>query len=183
MFKHILVAVDGSAPANRGLDSAIDLAVDQRAILHILHVVDSTPITIGLAGEMPPVYLDALVKAFRNEGRKILTKAELVARDRGVNALPALVESRGTPVADTILRQAKKQKADLIVLGTHGRRGIRRILLGSDAETVLRKARVPVLLVRATDAAKRSPRARLVKAASGKPVPTLKRRQMAHARA
>ena len=181
MFKHILVAVDGSAPANRGLDSAIDLAVDQHAILHILHVVDGTPITIGLAGEMPPVYSDALVKAFRDEGRKILTKAEMVARGRGVNVLPVLVESSGRLVADTILHQAKKQKADLIVLGTHGRRGIRRILLGSDAETVLRESRVPVLLVRGTEPAKRSPRARPASSASVKPAKTSKRRQSARA--
>lgn len=183
MFEHILVAVDGSAPANRGLELAIALAADQHALLHILHVVDSTPITIGLAGEMPSAYLDRLVKAFRDEGRTILTKAKAVARDRGVNALPALVESSGRPVADTILHQAKKHKADLIVLGTHGRRGIRRILLGSDAETVLRESRVPVLLVRATDAARRSTGPRPVKATSRKSVPTRKRRPTAHARA
>jgi hypothetical protein len=84
---------------------------------------------------------------------------------------------------NTILHEAKKKKADLIVLGTHGRRGIRRILLGSDAETVLRESRVPVLLVRATEPAKRSHRARPAKAASGEPVPTPKRRQTAHTRA
>lgn len=130
---------------------------------------------------MPPVYSNALVKAFRDEGRKILTKAEMFARRRGVNVLPVLVESSGRPVADTILRQAKKQKADLIVLGTHGRRGIRRILLGSDAEAVLRESRVPVLLVRATEPAKRSPRALPAHSASVKPAKTSKRRQSARA--
>ena len=183
MFKHILVAVDGSAPANRGLNSAINLAADQHAILHILHVVDSTPITVGLAGEMPTVYLDSLVKAFRDGGRIVLAKAESLARNRGADVLSALVESSGRSVADTILHEAKKKKADLIVLGTHGRRGIRRILLGSDAESVLRESCVPVLLVRATEPAKRSRRARPAKAASVKPAPTPTRRQTADTRA
>jgi nucleotide-binding universal stress UspA family protein len=55
----------------------------------------------------------------------------------------------GGPAADVIVREAKKQRADLIVLGTHGRRGMRRLVLGSDAEQVVRMSPVPVLLVRA----------------------------------
>ena len=64
---------------------------------------------------------------------------------------PLLVETRGQTVAHAILGQAQKTKADLIVLGTHGRRGLSRVLMGSDAEAVVREARVPVLLVRARE--------------------------------
>lgn len=65
----------------------------------------------------------------------------------GVKAEPALAEGRGRLVSDVILDDAKKWRADLIVMGTHGHRGFKRLLLGSDAERVLRDAPVPVLLV------------------------------------
>ena len=82
-------------------------------------------------------------------GRKVLTKAEAVARAAKVDVKALLVESKGGTIADAILAQARKLRADTIVLGTHGRRGLRRALMGSDAEAVLRDSRVPVLLVRA----------------------------------
>lgn len=69
-----------------------------------------------------------------------------------------MFETMGGRVADVIVREARKWKADLIVMGTHGRRGIGRVVLGSDAEAVLREARVPVLLLRAPDPKKRPPR-------------------------
>src|ERR1700685_3514197 len=67
---------------------------------------------------------------------------------RGVKLKPVLVEKFGGLVADVIISQAKKQRADLIVLGTHGRRGVTRLVMGSDAEGVVRRSPVPVLLVR-----------------------------------
>jgi len=72
------------------------------------------------------------------------------------------VETAGYGVADVILKQAKKTRADLIVMGTHGRRGVARLVMGSDAEGVVRGAPVPVLLVRSADKA-RSPAKRKYK--------------------
>ncbi|HVO91178.1 MAG TPA: universal stress protein [Casimicrobiaceae bacterium] len=157
MFRRILVTVDGSPTSMRGLKAALDLALDQRASLDVLHIVDDMAITPALSvGYAPANYIESILQSLRDGGRKILAKAEALARDRGVEARPLLVETRGQTVAHAILQQARKQKSDVIVLGTHGRRGIRRILLGSDAETVVRESPVPVLLVRGVASPRRA---------------------------
>ena len=151
MFKQILVAIDGSPTGNRGLKAAMELASSHAASLTVLHVVDDMQSVsyIGDMGYVPADYVDKLLDDLRAAGRKILAKAEGAARAAGVETKSLLVESRGGSIADAILAQARKLRADTIVLGTHGRRGLRRALMGSDAEAVLREARVPVLLVRA----------------------------------
>jgi nucleotide-binding universal stress UspA family protein len=150
MFKQILVAIDGSATGNRGLTAAVDLASSRAATLTIVHVVDDMQSVsfIGDMGYVPADYLDKVIDDLRARGRKLLAKAESVARERSIDVKTVLVETRGGTIADAILAQARKLRADTIVLGTHGRRGLRRALMGSDAEAVLREARVPVLLVR-----------------------------------
>lgn len=151
MFKQILVAIDGSPTGNRGLKAAIELASGHAASLTVIHVVDDMQSVsyIGDMGYVPADYVDKLLDDLRANGRKILAKAEGAAHAAGVDAKTLLVESRGGSIADAILAQARKLRADTIVLGTHGRRGLRRALMGSDAEAVLRDSRVPVLLVRA----------------------------------
>lgn len=166
MFRRILVAVDGSVAARRALRAAVRLAADQRARLIALHVIDE------LAWELPPrdrsarrtwdAYLDAL----RANGRRVLKHAETVARNGDVKCETVMTDSEGKYVADAILAQARLLRADVLVLGTHGRRGMRRVLLGSDAESVLRQARIPVLVVRAQERAKR---ARAVARPRGRP--------------
>ncbi|MGE5168999.1 MAG: universal stress protein [Rudaea sp.] len=158
MFKQILVAVDGSPTSNRGLKAAIGLAADQHASLAIVHVVD-TMASMAYVGDMsyvPASYVDDMLEDLRANGRRILAKAESQARDAGVEAKTFLVETKGGTVAEAILAQARKARADVIVLGTHGRRGLSRVLMGSDAETVLREARIPVMLVRAPETAART---------------------------
>lgn len=155
MFVQVMVAIDGSAASNRGLKAAIGLAADQRASLTVVHVVDDMA-GVSYVGDMsyvPASYVDDLLEELRANGRRILAKAEAGARASGVAARTLLVETKGATVAEAILAQARKVRADVIVLGTHGRRGLRRVLMGSDAETVLREARVPVLLVRSPEAA------------------------------
>jgi nucleotide-binding universal stress UspA family protein len=156
MFKTILVALDGSATSNAGLRSALELASDQQAKLVGLHVIDDASMAVNLeGGYLPASYIDTLYDSLRKSGQAILTKAQATARAAGVEITPILVESRGQTVAQAILQQARKSKADAIVIGTHGRRGVARILMGSDAEQVLREARVPVLIVRSPVRAKR----------------------------
>jgi nucleotide-binding universal stress UspA family protein len=136
------------------------LAADQRAVLLALHVVDDSPMAVTFDGSyLPANYVDSFYEALRENGRKILAKAEALAQGSSVDLRPVLVEARGRTVADAIVQQARKLKADVIVVGTHGRRGLRRVLMGSDAEAVVREAQVPVLLVRAPEHAKRKPRA------------------------
>ena len=150
MFKRILVAIDGSPTAQRGFKVALDLAAEQRAVVHALHVVDDMGIVPSLdGGYIPSTLIDTYTQALRDKGRKTLDKVVTQARASGVALEPALVETMGQGVAQAILKHARKVKADLVVLGTHGRRGLRRVLLGSDAEAVVREATVPVLLVRA----------------------------------
>jgi nucleotide-binding universal stress UspA family protein len=151
MFKRILVAVDGSPTSNRGFKVAVALAKSLGAKLVVLHVIDERAVGIGLSasGYVAPAYVEDVIAALRDAGRKVLAKAQREAKTQGQAIDAHLVESLGDGVAQTILRQARKIKPDLIVLGTHGRRGLARVVVGSDAETVLREATVPVLLVRA----------------------------------
>jgi len=156
MFKTILVALDGSATSNAGLRSALELAGDQQARLVGLHVIDDASMAVNLeGGYLPASYIDTLYDSLRKSGQAILVKAQALARAAGVEMAPILIESRGQTVAHAILQQARKTKADVIVIGTHGRRGVARILMGSDAEQVLREARVPVLVVRSPERAGR----------------------------
>jgi nucleotide-binding universal stress UspA family protein len=155
MFKQVLVAIDGSSTATRGLKAAIGLASDQRAALTVLHVIDNVASVayVGDMGYIPADYVDTLLADLRANGRKLLAKAEALARDNGVTAKTVLVESKGHAISDVIVREARKARAEVSVLGPHGRRGLRRVLMGSDAEAVLRESRVPVLLVRAPERA------------------------------
>jgi nucleotide-binding universal stress UspA family protein len=150
MFEQILVAIDGSPTGNRGLKAAIGLAAEKKGTLTIVHVVNdlSAVAQVGDSTYMPAAYVDDMLEELQKHGRKVLAKASVLARASGVEPVERLVESRGGSVADAILAEAKKRRADVIVLGTHGRRGLQRMLMGSDAEAVLREARVPVLLVR-----------------------------------
>lgn len=151
MFRRILVPVDGSPCANRGLRAAIDLARDQKAAVVLLHVVDETVVAQSLAAVdyVPEGGIEALVGALRQAGKKILARAEATLAKAGIPATSVLGETMGQPVADAIVAHARKARADVIVLGTHGRRGLARVVMGSDAEGVVRMSPVPVLLVRA----------------------------------
>jgi nucleotide-binding universal stress UspA family protein len=149
MFKRILVAVDGSATSNAGLRAAVALAADQRSTLAVVHVIDLTPPVVGPeAAFYLPSYIDDYEAALVKGGRKLLDKAVALARAAGVRAEPRLARTRAGTVAAAVLGEARKAKADVIVLGTHGRRGLRRVVMGSDAEAIVRQSRVPVLLVR-----------------------------------
>ena len=145
-YRRILVAVDGSATSMRGLREAIRLAKDDRAQLFIVHVVNELYAFADLEGLTAGM---DIVPALREGGRRVLAKAMAVADKEGIRAKTLMRETPGGAAADLIVREARKQRADLIVLGTHGRRGLRRAVLGSDAEQVVRRSSVPVLLVRA----------------------------------
>lgn len=145
MYKKILVPVDGSPASLRGLGEAISLARDQGAEILLLHVVDEWPVA---AGDVAAVNLDAGSKALREAGAELLRKAEKQVRDAGITVQTALLEELGVSVGECIVQRARQWPADLIVCGTHGRRGLSRLLLGSSAEYVLRHSPVSVLLLR-----------------------------------
>ena len=147
MYKRILVAVDGSKISNLALKEAIRLAKEQRAALRLIHVVDVMPAYITM-GEVP-YSIDVYQKSMREAGRKVLAacaakaKAGRVKFDTKFVAIASLT----TRIWDVINKDAKRCRADLIVIGTHGRRGFNRLFLGSVAEGVIRLAEKPVLVI------------------------------------
>ncbi len=145
MYKRILVPLDGSEAATLGLKEAIKLAKDHKVQIRLLHVVDESPAVSPYT--YGAVYED-IVAQMRRNGESVLANAEHEARKAGVTVDTRLVEAIGEPCGLQIMREADAWSADLIVCGTHGRRGIRRLLMGSDAEYVVRHTRIPVLLVR-----------------------------------
>lgn len=124
-----------------GLVKAMRLAKASGARLSILHVVD------GIAFSRRHSMFTATAAKFRESGRKLLREVMANLRDQKLTAESRLVENLTGHAAETIIKEAGKWKADVIVMGTHGRRGFNRLMLGSDAELVARSATIPVLLV------------------------------------
>lgn len=145
MYSRILVALDGSKTASHALDAAIRLALDTGAELHALYVVDLPVIAYDVPGYDPSIVRDAYIE----EGRVIRADADARMAQQGVKGTSRSVEVElpAEDVAQCIQRASIDWHADLIVMGTHGRRGVRRLMLGSVAERVLRCACCPVLLV------------------------------------
>jgi len=145
MYQRILAPIDGSNTAARGLTEAIRLAKDQSAKLRVIHVVNELMMVSSYEGT---IYSGELIEALRESGRNILSKAAEQVKAAGVQVETELLEAHGGHAGDVIVKDANQWNADIIVLGTHGRRGLGRLVMGSDAEQVLRQAKVPVLLVR-----------------------------------
>ena len=145
MYGKILVPVDGSETSIAGLEEAIQIAKLVGGKIRILHVVNELIIDYAFGSGL---YANTVIESMRSDGQKILNQAEALARQRGFEPEAVLIESIGGPAAQFIVEQAKEWPADLIVMGTHGRRGLRRLALGSDAEMVLRGTTTSVLLVR-----------------------------------
>ena len=121
----------------------MELARAGRCKIRLLHVVDDTLALNSPDGAAVSYALDAL----RQAGRQALERAEARARRAKLDAESGLVDNFAGRVAEAIVEQAKRWRADLIVMGTHGRRGFDRLLMGSNAELVARYSAVPVLLV------------------------------------
>ncbi|WP_254839167.1 universal stress protein [Natronomonas marina] len=139
MYERILFPTDGSEGAEAALEHAIDHAVTYDAALHVLYVVEEN-VPVLEAGDV------TLLDALEAEGERILEAASERATAAGVGTVQATVGG-GSPYR-TILEYAEDNDIDLIVMGTHGRRGIDRFLLGSVTEKVVRTADCPVVTVR-----------------------------------
>ena len=148
MYNHILVPVDGSATSQRGLIEATRLAKVMKATVRLVHIVDETALTLNPEAATAT---GSLLEQFAESGKEILQGAVALAQREGAQVETAMHENLAGRVADRILDEAANWPAELIVMGTHGRRGIRHAVLGSDAEAVVRSAKVPVLLVRSPE--------------------------------
>jgi len=153
-YKRILVPVDGSPTSNNGLDEAARLARGSGSRLLLLHVVDDIVAFNSPDGAGVNLVLDTL----REAGKSALANAAEYGRRAKLQAETMLVEKATGRIDEAIVEQAKRWRADLIVMGTHGRRGVNRLLLGSNAELVVRHSTIPVLLI--PGEAKRAGRAR-----------------------
>jgi nucleotide-binding universal stress UspA family protein len=152
MYCKILVPLDGSVTAARGFEEAVGLARATGASLRLLHVVDTYPFALEMA---TAATWQQVVDGMKSAGEAVLDRARRTAEEHGLKAEALLVEAQTGRVADAVLDDARSSGCDLIVMGTHGRRGFAHVMLGSDAERVVREAEVPVLLVRHPEARKR----------------------------
>lgn len=153
MFNRILVAIDGSPPSGHALRTASELGRQSGAQLRLVHVLDQSAYWTGYdpaggaAGQ--------LLAAMQDSGRRVLDEAAQAARAAGVAADTLLVDRLGAGgrLGEAVADAAGTWGADLIVVGTHGRRGPSRLLLGSGAEEIIRLSPVPVLVTRGADGA------------------------------
>ena len=138
-FERIVVAVDDSEPSDAALEAVCALPAEDRRHV-VLYSIAGTALVVGGHG-----YREAVMDDLRAQAERIVDAAEDKARSRGITAEGQVAEGSAD---EALIAAAQQEKADLIVLGSHGRRGIRRFFLGSVAESVVRRAPVPVLVIR-----------------------------------
>ncbi|MEE9928431.1 universal stress protein [Microvirgula aerodenitrificans] len=148
MYTRILVPIDGSSTAERGLDAAMDLAARLDATIRIVHIVDPHVTVVGLDGMTETI--NDFVAQLVEEGKQLLDDAKQKVTARGLKVEAYLYNHVHHTVAATIVEEARAWPADMIVIGSHGRRGVSRAVLGSDADKIACTSPVPVLMVRDT---------------------------------
>jgi nucleotide-binding universal stress UspA family protein len=156
MYSKILIPVDGSAPSKLAVEEAIRLAQALHASIRLLHVIEVSSL---LSAEATAASYDTLVDTLRRNGAELLLDAAASISHAGIIVDTALVEAPDVQVGECIARKAREYQAELIICGTHGRRGVRRLFMGSDAAYIVRHSPVPVLLVRMPDAVSEKPAA------------------------
>jgi len=146
MYRNIMLAVDGSASSKRAIEEALRIAALAHATVHAVYVVDKSAL-FNYGGYYDP---QALLDALRGDGRSALGQVRSALVAGGVQGDEEIVEteSMADDVATCLQRHAEKIGADLVVMGTHGRRGVPRLVLGSVSERFLRFSTCPVMLVR-----------------------------------
>ncbi|RBO97972.1 universal stress protein [Pseudochrobactrum asaccharolyticum] len=149
MYKHILVATDGSDLANKGLEQAIGLAKELSAKITILTVTDLFPsygIVVAPGLSTSPEIFEEYRTSMAEQAKAIVQQAIGKARDAGVIVEGLHIENQSPAVG--IVEAAETHQAELIVIASHGRRGVNKLLLGSQAAEVLSLSKVPVLVVK-----------------------------------
>ena len=149
MYTRILVAIDSSSTAKKALAEAIALARTGGAHLCIVNAVDEGPLAQHGMGLASYIDIDKVKQDMRDASNAMLAQALDTAREAGCQQVEAqLIETAQRRLADMIVETATEWRADLIVMGTHGRRGFARMLVGSVTEHVVRIATTSLLLVR-----------------------------------
>lgn len=148
MYRKILCPVDGSAASNQGVSEAINFAKNQGAKIRFFHVIDHYVPIIDGVGSLPHVNVSEMLL---KNAEDVIALAQNQAKKLGLDAETKIAETLGGNPAKEIVNEASSWSADLIVMGTHGLRGFNRLVMGSDAENVVRTSGVPVLLLNATN--------------------------------
>jgi nucleotide-binding universal stress UspA family protein len=144
-YRRILVPVDGSPTSNKALVAALQIARDGGGSVLLVHAIDELAYLTGFETSTDVLTL------VRQGGERVLADAKEIATAAGVQAQTRFLDEPGLRLGESIAKEATDWKADLVVTGTHGRRGISRVLLGSGAEQIIRHAPVPVLVIRGED--------------------------------
>jgi len=142
----LLVPVDGSQTSVKALEAAISLARLNGARLRLLYVIDELDYVNGF--ETARAYYEQTLPFMHTDGERLLAQMRSLAEEKGVACDSVLLESGADRLCDVVAEQARLVHADMIVLGSHGRRGLDRVLMGSDAEQIVRRAPVPVLVIK-----------------------------------
>lgn len=146
-YRRILVPVDGSPTSNKALTAALGLARERGARVRVMHAIDELSLVSGFEDST------FVMGVARESGKKALDDGLAIVRAAGVEGDSHLVEAPGKRLGEVVAEEAAAWEADLVVVGTHGRRGFSRLLLGSGAESVIRLATLPVLVVRSDEEA------------------------------
>lgn len=147
MYQRILVTTDGSALSKKAVTAAIGLAASLGAELVALKVVPRYPMSyFEGAVTLTPQEMARIEGQWVTEAQAVVDAIKAAAAKKGVSAKAALV--RSDLVAESILAAAKKHGCDLIVMASHGRKGIKRVLMGSETQQVLTHSSIPVLVLR-----------------------------------
>jgi nucleotide-binding universal stress UspA family protein len=147
MYKRIMVATDGSTLSKKAVTHAIELAALSGAELVAVKVTPRYPQSY-FEGSLPltATEVNKIEKQWTDAAQKVVDAVAKVGKAKGVAVKPVVVKS--DIVSDAVIAAAKKHKVDLVVMASHGRRGIKRLLLGSETQQVLTHANVPVLVLR-----------------------------------
>ncbi|MDR2155757.1 MAG: universal stress protein [Burkholderiaceae bacterium] len=147
MYQRILVATDGSKLSNKAVKDAIELAASVGAELIALKVVPRYPQSY-FEGSIPLSSDDMarVEKQWTDEGQQVVEAVKNAGAAKDVKVKPII--ARSDVVSDALIAAAKKHKADLIVMASHGRKGVKRLLLGSETQQVLTHSQIPVLVLR-----------------------------------
>ena len=146
VFSRILVGIDGSDASNEAVTLAARLACEQRSQLIFCHSVNWAPVLSGMVSSGTMLGAAPIIDDLKQAGEELLDRARDTATRVGVEAETRMVENEP---AQRILELATDEKCSLIVMGTHGRQGLQRLVLGSTTEAVLRESTIPVLTVHA----------------------------------
>lgn len=144
MYDDILVPTDGSEGTNKAVEHALDIAKKYDATAHVVYVVNTSAYSTLPADSN----WESITAALEDEGKQATGEIVDEMQNAGVNAVPSVEE--GIP-HKTILEYADDNDIDLIIMGTHGKSGLDRLLLGSVTEKVVRASKVPVMTVRMVD--------------------------------